>query len=70
MDLYANMSEAEKRERLAKTCCYTSRGEERGEAGEHREEGEEKGERKEEATKFTTVWSSLQEEESPNEAEI
>ena len=27
-------------------------------------------ERKEEATKFTTVWSSLHEGESPNEAEI
>ena len=40
---------------------YIARGQ-RGEAGE------EKGERREEATKFTTVWSSLQEGESPNEA--
>ena len=31
---------------------------------------ERRKERKEEATKFTTVWSSLQEAESPNEAEI
>ncbi len=44
MDLYANMGKAEKRERLAKTCCYTFRGGGRGEAGEYREEGEEKGE--------------------------